>query len=240
MKEPINMAITSDQAFYDQEPVGSLAEHETWMREIEFYFNTYSERLNQALEGTSGTVAELGAGSCGLSICLSRLQCIKHIFAVDISNKRMHRMMLHSNAILQGDIIKIKNVQSDFNSKLPFSDALLDAVCFDASLHHSRSLWSLLEECNRVLKSGGLLIAQRESFLSVLRPHTQLSVLLKTPEVAASVSENSYLRSQYEYYLKVHGFSVNFIPRWRNPLKSIFRKFVRNSFCDGTLFCIKN
>ena len=229
--------MSSDQAFYDQEPVGNRVEHEKWMREIEFYFVSYADKLNSALSGTRGKIAELGAGSCGLSVCLSRLSNVKHIYAVDISMDRMQKMIGLSGEILNGDLSKIEPLASDFNASLPFDDGALDAVFFDAALHHSRSMWHLLAECRRVLSESGFLIAQRESYLSAFRAEKQLDNLLKTPEVAASVSENMYLKKQYEYYLTVNGFGVQFLPRSKNPLKKLLRRFNGLLFTDGVLWC---
>lgn len=233
-------AITSDQAFYDQESVSSREEHEKWMREIEFYFTSYAARLNDALADTKGIIAELGAGSCGLSICLSRLSNVRHVYSLDISDARMRKMLGLSSEILGGNITKIEPLASDFNARLPFEDGVLDAVLFDAALHHSRSMWHLLAECNRVLRKGGLLIAQRESYLSALRATNQLDKLMKSPEVAAQVSENMYLKGQYEYYLKVNGFEVEFQPRSQSKIKSALA-FLNGGtlFSDGVLLCRK-
>lgn len=230
---------TRDQVFYDQRPVGSLEDHRKWMREIEFYFLGYADKLNESLAGANGFVAELGAGSCGLSICLTRLPNVKRVTSLDISMKRMQKMIDLSATVLGGDPQKITPISSDFNGRLPFEDGELDAVVFDAALHHSRSMWATLAECNRVLKRGGLLIAQRESYLSSLRARGQIANLLKTPEIAANVSENMYLREQYVYYLQVSGFEVSFIKRTPSPLKRILKPLNGIAFCDGVLICAK-
>lgn len=240
MSENDSERISRDQAYYDQESVGTILEHEKWMRDIEYYFLSYADKLNIHLTGKAGKVAELGAGSCGLSVCLSRLDNVKKIFAVDISMGRMQKMIDMSSEILNGELSKIESVSADFNTILPFNDGELDVVLFDASLHHSRSMWHILSECQRVLSENGLLIAQRESFLSTLRAKKQLANLLKTPEVAASVSENMYLKYQYEYYLKVNGFDVNFIRRTQSRLKSFLSILNGSLFCDGVFWCEKN
>lgn len=239
MTEQETKQISADQAFYDNQPMGSLEDHAKWMREIEFYFKAYADRLNNSLADTNGYVAELGAGSCGLSVCLSRLSSVKRITSLDISTKRMARMIDHSASVLGGDKTKITPVACDFNSTLPFSDGELDAILFDAALHHTRSMWNTLAECNRVLKKGGLLIAQRESYLSPLRAKRQISNLLKSPEIAASVSENMYLKEQYEYYLKVSDFDVEFISRTQSLIKSTLSQLNGLLFTDGVLFCVK-
>lgn len=231
---------TSDQVFYDQEPIGTLEEHANWMREIEFYFQGYSDYLNMVLAGSNGYVAELGAGSCGLSVCLSRMENVKRITSVDISMRRMQKMIDLSVSILGGDKRKIQPIACDFNGRLPFEDGELDAVVFDAALHHSRSMWATLSECNRVLKKGGILIAQRESYLSALRSKKQIAFLLESPEIAANVSENMYLLEQYVYYLRVGGFSADFVKRTKSKTKSILSFFNGSLFTDGVLICRKH
>jgi ubiquinone/menaquinone biosynthesis C-methylase UbiE len=230
---------TCDQAFYDQRPVGSLEDHGEWMREIEFYYLGYADKLNELLAGSNGFVAELGAGSCGLSVCLTRLPNVKRVSSLDISMKRMQKMIDTTVTVLEGDKQKITPIACDFNGRLPFEDGELDAVVFDAALHHTRSMWYTLSECNRVLKRGGALIAQRESYLNSLRAKSQIANLLKTPEISANVSENMYLREQYIYYLQVSGFEVNFIKRTPSALKRILMPLNGVAFCDGVLICAK-
>ena len=213
-----------------------MEEHTKWMREIEFYFEGYSERLNANLAGSNGRVAELGAGSCGLSVCLSRLPNVKRVTSLDISAKRMAKMIDLSVSVLGGEKTKITPIACDFNGVLPFADGELDALLFDAALHHTRSMWNTLAECHRVLKKGGLLIAQRESYLTSYRAKRQISKLLKTPEISANVSENMYLREQYEYYLHVSGFDVNFIARTQSNLKAILFPVNGLLFTDGVLW----
>lgn len=228
-----------DQDFYDQEPVGSFEDHCKWMAEIEFYFQGYSEDLNEILDGTAGHVAELGAGSCGLSACLSRLPNAKLVSALDISQLRMDKMIDLSCSALSGDKSKISPIVCDFNQSLPFGDQELDAILFDASLHHSRSIWRTLDECHRVLKRNGILIAQREAFLSPLRYKSQLKRLLSSSEVIAKVSENIYLCDQYKYYLQACGFCPRFIARSPGRVKSILRVLNGSVFCDGVLWAVK-
>lgn len=234
--------VNTDQAFYDHEPLGSTTQHARWMREIEFYFDGYAQRLDAALRATAATagqVAELGAGSCGLSICLSRLPHVQQVHALDISAQRMDKMLAASSQVLGGEPSKVRTVACDFNQRLPFGDESLDAVLFDASLHHARSMWFTLKECHRVLRPGGVLVAQREAYLSPLRFRQQLTHLLQTPEVLAQVSENIYLKEQYLYYLRACGFAAQFFHRTPSKVKHALRFLSGWAFTDGILFCTK-
>lgn len=240
MADMAMLAESSDQRFYDEEPIGSEAQHGVFMSEIRTYYATYADRLQADLRGKEGVVAELGAGSCGLSCCVSRIPGVTKVYSADISSVRMRKMLDLSARILDGNVSKIEVVPCNFNQALPFEDAALDVVLFDAALHHSRSMWALLAECNRVLRPGGLLIAQREAYLSGFRAKRQLGVLLQSPEVAANVSENMYLREQYHYYLTVAGFDVDFIPASMSKLKNRLRMFNGILFSDGVLYCRKS
>lgn len=236
-KQDSDIGDSADKKYYDSREGESQGGYPAWMREIEFYFNSYSGRLDALLSGTRGYVAELGAGSCGLSACLSKLHNVKRITVLDISENRMRRMINASFSFFGGEKEKTRIVSCDFNSRLPFDDGELDAVFFDAALHHSRSMWGLLSECHRVLKDQGLLIAQREAYLSPFRARGQIRQLLKTPEIAAKVSENIYLKEQYAYYLMANGFDVEFIPCSRGGLKNLLSPLNGILFTDGVLFC---
>lgn len=230
---------SADRDFYDAEPVGTEADHRRFMDEIRTYFDAYRDRLDADLAGGAGQVAELGAGSCGLSSLLSRLPNVRNVYASDISGVRMAKMLDLSVRIVEGDRSRITVAPGDFNQRLPFDDGQLDAVLFDAALHHTRTMWGLIGECARVLRPGGVLVAQRESYLSAGRSTRQLANLLRSPEVSASVSENMYLLSQYRYYLMVGGFSVDFIPTSTSALKRALKPLNGRIFADGVLYCRK-
>lgn len=235
----IDDTVSLDKQYYDQVAVGFGQEYQTWMREIEFYFNSYAGTLESALRETDGRVAELGAGSCGLSACLSRIATVTQVYAVDISVARMQKMAALSFELLGGNRGKLELIAADFNARLPFDDASLDLIVFDAALHHSRSIWHTLSECHRVLTSKGIVIAQREAYLNPMRAGRQLGRLLQSPEVAARVSENMYLKEQYEYYLKTNGFNPSFIKATPNKLKSRLSFLNGTLFCDGVIWCHK-
>jgi SAM-dependent methyltransferase len=227
----------ADREFYDRYSESTDAQHEAFMREIEAYFLSYANLLERRLAGTTGVVVELGAGSCGLSACASRLRSARKVVAADISMVRIDSLLQRSVATLKGDISRINTIACDFNERLPFEDGSVDAILFDAALHHARSIWGLLAECRRIIKPAGVLIAQRESYLSPLRARRQLRALLQTPEVSAKVSENMYLREQYTYYLEVSGFAPSFHPFSPSRLKRLLRPLNGRLFSDGVLIC---
>ena len=228
-----------DKLFYDNEIQSTPSEHLALMNEIKGYYDRWSSYVDHFNNLNDGVVVELGAGSCGLSLCVSKIPSIKKIYAVDISSNRMKRLMDFSNNFINGIVGKIQTIESDFNGVLPFNDNSVDVVLFDASLHHSRSIWSTLQECNRVLKPGGMVIAQREAYLSRYRFRGQLKRLLKTPEVLANVSENIYLKEQYEYYFIANGFHPDFIKYSSSAGKRWLSILNGHLFTDGVIIARK-
>jgi hypothetical protein len=80
-----------------------------------------------------------------------------------------------------------------------------------------------------VLRSDGLLVAQREQYLALLSQQYALKRLLQSEEVRAGVAENAYSKAQYEYYLRAAGFVPTFYPvspgpHWKMiaPLNGLF------------------
>lgn len=236
---PPSDVVSPDKAFYDTEEIGVGEDHAVFVREIGSYFAAYAERLNADLKGTPGVVVEMGAGSCTLSCNASLLDNVTKIFAADISSKRMEKSIDATAAIVNPRRDKIDIVECDFNNRLPFDDQSVDAILFDAALHHARNIWNLLTECKRILRPNGKLVAQRESYLNPFRANRQLGFLLATPEVSAQVSENMYLKSQYEYYLKVNGFDVEFQRYSNSSLKRAIGIANGWLFVDGILYCNK-
>ncbi len=173
---------------------------------------------------------ELGAGTCTTALTVSKEDFVGEIVVSDISAKRMKGLSMRTNELVQGDISRLSFVESNFNDPLPFPDDRFDLVVMDAALHHSRNVWVTLAEVRRVLKPGGVFVAQREAFTSPLTHWITFDRLLASPEAAAGVSENAYLKSQYDYYLRVNGFEPRFMPVLTNW------KFKLLRFANGWLF----
>ena len=155
---------------------------------------------------------ELGAGTCTSSLIVSQEGWAGRIVASDISDVRLQQMTTRWQLLVGGDRGKIEFVQGNFNDPLPFADDSFDLVLMDAALHHARNIWQILAEIRGMLIPRGVFIAQREAYTSPLTNWITFKRLLASPEVAAAVSENAYLRSQYDYYLRANGFDPTFRP----------------------------
>ena len=182
--------------------------------------NAYVDRFSSLLRPDL-LALELGAGSCMLSLMLSKLVRFEKLHCVDISLRRMKVMSVQTAAAMQVDPAVLSFSEFDFSSPFPIVDSSFDLVLFDSALHHSRDMWTTLRECRRVLKPDGMLIASREQYLAPLAARYAVERLLRSSEVKDGVSENIYSRLQYEYYLRACGFSPKFLPVTHGKFKYI-------------------
>jgi SAM-dependent methyltransferase len=179
----------------------------------EEYIAAFLPRLRSFASGRPPLVSvELGAGTCLMSLLLSRTGLFGEMHCSDVSGPLMHELSSQSAPVVGADHSILKIDEFDLSSPFPYAAGSCDLVMFDASMHHSQNLWLTLRECHRVLKPDGLLIAQREQYMAALTSGIAIRNLLRTEEVRSGVSENIYSRSQYEYYLRACGFRPEFLP----------------------------
>jgi ubiquinone/menaquinone biosynthesis C-methylase UbiE len=210
------LEMSADKEFYNKELIEG--EIERAVNYITPYIDAWRPQARSHFsDSTPIRVLDLGAGSCTISLVLSKEPYVGSIVASDISALRMENIAPKTQAIVGGLLEKLSFQEIDFNVTLPFDDNSFDLVIMDAALHHSRNIWETLTEIRRVLKPKGMFVAQREAYVSPLTHWITFKRLLASPEVAAGVSENAFLISQYDYYFRVNGFIPAFHPvfeRW--------------------------
>jgi ubiquinone/menaquinone biosynthesis C-methylase UbiE len=206
------MAANPDARFYDRAADLDPRDIQRVVGTIASYYRRYAGELDARFAGrTDVRTVELGAGTCSLSLLVASKPYVGEASCVDISLERMRVLAPIAAQQLGGDVGKLTFVQGDLVEPLDIPDRSVDLVLFDASLHHSRSMWRTLEECRRILRDDGLVIAQREQYLGTLTAGLKLRQLAQTEEVLGGVSENAYLREQYEYDFRACGFTPRFI-----------------------------
>lgn len=223
------MPANTDQHFYEHEPVGRevIESHLVTMQKMSAH---WLPKLRRWAGDRKLRVLEIGSGSCVLAALITNEPMIESITCTDISKTRMEKALLSTLEIVPSQPGKIRNAEMDFNQPFPFGDATFDLVLCDAALHHARSMWFTLAEVNRVLKPGGVFLAQREATLAPVTAGYVTRRLLTAPEFEAGVSENIYSLGQYRYYLKIAGFDLEVIraePNW---------KFKALAFLNGVVF----
>lgn len=206
--------LSQDRLHFESGLEGTTPE---WCRERAALLEIYLEKYRPGLADFASqrgklTSLELGAGTCLLSLMLSKTGLFERMHCADISALRMRELSQPAALAVDGDKSVLSFEEFDFSYVFPYADHSCDIVLFDAALHHSRDMWTTLRECRRVLKPGGLLIAQREQFMAPLTAGPAIHRLLRTPEVRDGVSENIYSKLQYDYYLRACGFRPRFLP----------------------------
>lgn len=213
-----------DKQHYDNEVQyfevpGFLDRHEAMMRE---YQASFKPRLVQYAAKRGGIrTLELGAGTCTMSLMLSREPWIRSMHCSDISATRMGVLAERIAERVGGTTENMTFSEADFTNPLAFSDRSFDVIFFDSAMHHSRNMWTTLRECHRVLNDGGLLIAQREQYLGLLTYGPILRRILRSRQVRDGVTENAYFKEQYNYYLRATGFHPSFVPVSHGRLRYI-------------------
>jgi ubiquinone/menaquinone biosynthesis C-methylase UbiE len=209
--------MSADQEFYAKGvPEQNIASS---LNEMGFHYGTWAkERRRWYGNRTDVRVLDLGAGTCAVSALLSGEPWVGEVVAADISLPRMEMLAPRAQAMHGGDPAKIRFVEANFNDPLDFPDDYFDLVVMDGALHHSRAIWFTLSEIHRVLKPHGHFVAQREQFVAPLTAGLKMRRLLATEEVQQGVSENAYLKEQYDYYLRANGFRVRFAAVLPSPL----------------------
>jgi ubiquinone/menaquinone biosynthesis C-methylase UbiE len=203
----------ADQNFYDNTSTFDDETIAVVAKRCRLYFDNYSGRIGNFFRREKGiSVLELGAGTCCLSLLLTNFPFVKEIHCLDISLKKMRGLLPLSIRQIASRPEKLRLIQGDIGETFQFENCSYDLVVSDAALHHSRSIWHTLSESCRVLKPNGLLVCQREAYLGLLTSGWKLDNLLNSAEVKSGVSENAYLKKQYEYYFKASGFDVRFLP----------------------------
>jgi len=114
--------------------------------------------LNKIGRSVTGSAIDIGSGTgVGASI-MSNYEEMRKIYAVEFSEKFVNQIMPIVFEKYSSNIEKIQRVVGDFNN-LEVDDNSIDLVLDIDSLHHAEDIEITLMECNRVLKSGGVLIA---------------------------------------------------------------------------------
>ena len=204
----LNSTAIADKRFYDEESEYSDEALRQFVNKQAAYIDQYRALLVDYFGSRPIRVLELGAGTCALSLSLGKSLVVQHGVAFDISATRMQRYAPRVCKILGIEPPAFQYVEGDFSDLSCFAEEKFDLILFDASLHHARSIWDLLSSCRELLAPNGLLVAQREQYLARLSAGWALNRLIGMDEVRSGVSENTYLREQYLYYLRACGFDA--------------------------------
>jgi ubiquinone/menaquinone biosynthesis C-methylase UbiE len=149
----------------------------------------------------SGKILDLGAGRGIASYAFSKSGA-EEVYAVepDPSDKVGRGTLAYLCRGLNVSVIEA------MGENIPLPDEEVDVVYMRQVLHHIRDLPSALQECARVLKQGGVLLACREH---VVDNHKQLETFLEhhlTHQLAGG--ENAYSLPEYRHAIEAAGLKM--------------------------------
>lgn len=156
--------------------------------------------LGEAGVEPSGTVVDLGAGTCWLAGTLARRPEVERVIAVEFSARRLSDLAPIALAHVGAPAEKVERVVADFYEH-GLGSGFADLVTMDAAFHHAADPARLARVAHGLLRPGGRLLLFREPTLSLLRrsrPHGE--------EDSHGAFEHEYHAAEYLRFLREAGF----------------------------------
>jgi SAM-dependent methyltransferase len=167
----------------------------------------------------SGTVVELGAGSCWASAALACFPDVERVVSVEFSRRRLTVIAPASIAVLSAPAEKIERRLADFYAHgLP--DGTADLVVMDAAFHHAADPARMAGVLFDLTKPGGSVMLMREPTLNFLKRSRDHGI---TDDYGNF--EREYYRPEYLNFLRRAGFDARSVgvrwfhsSRWRRAI----------------------
>ena len=188
--------------------------------QVAFLFRQLMDAIDFEIKGR---VIELGAGCSWLTAAFSRLPGVTEVVAVELSDNELLIRAPVGLSAFKANMDKIKFVVGNFNAA-HYEPESFDVVAFARALHHSNDPRETLRQAHRLLKPGGRLIAFDEHILPNILSRERKRAVAKRTTVELT-------KKQYRRLFEEIGFSVRFIPYFRNH----YRWFWRFSYNDRYL-----
>jgi SAM-dependent methyltransferase len=165
--------------------------------------------LRRARVEPSGTVVELGAGSCWLSAALACVPEVERVVAVEFSQRRLREIAPASIALLDAPAAKIERRVADFYAH-GLEPESADLVVVDAAFHHAADPVLFARVGFDLLRPGGTLLLLREPTLAFARRTRDHGI-----EANYGDFEHEYTRNEYVAFLTAAGFEARSVGvRW--------------------------
>lgn len=108
-------------------------------------------------------VLDVGTGPCWSSRLLAQRGA--RVIALDVNEANFYGLGT-ADILFDAHGIYFERILESM-TELPFADGTIDRITFNASFHHTPDLVRTLQECNRVLKEGGMAAMVNEEFGSL-------------------------------------------------------------------------
>jgi len=185
--------------------------------------------LKKGHHPAGGVAVDMGSGT-GVGACiLSGFDEVEKVFAVEFSEHFVEKVMPLVFEKYNANIEKLQRVVSDFNN-LKIDDGSLGIILDIDSFHHSEDLDRTLQECQRVLAPGGVIIAIDRAW-SDRYTSEQLDTKLNT-------EFPDHLKKKYNIPLDQH-FTRRDFGEHEYTIKQWFTFFRKNGF-EPSVFLLRH
>lgn len=128
-----------------------------FLRSLFKKFDLHREDLASSFLDSGGRLLDVGCGSG--SLVFKVRERFEEVYGIDISPSRIEEA--NKNAVERfGDVSNIHFSTCNINEKIGFPDNMFDAVTCIAVIEHIFDLYFVVGEIHRVLKRGGVFIAE--------------------------------------------------------------------------------
>jgi SAM-dependent methyltransferase len=162
--------------------------------------------LDRAGLAPSGTIVDLGAGTCWLSATLVRRPEVERSIAIEFSRRRLEELATVAISYLDAPAEKIERVVADFYNH-GLGSEVADWVFMDAAFHHAADPVRVAGIAHDLLRPGGSVVLFREPTVVPLRRGRSHGV-----EDEHGSFEREYRPSTYLDFLRRAGFEARKVP----------------------------
>ncbi len=145
-------------------------------------------------------VLDVGTGPCWSSRLLADRGW--NVMALDVNDANYYGLGTAEILFSAHDIYFERILESMTN--LPFKNESIDAITFNAAFHHTPDMEKTLDECERVLKPGGVAAMVNEEFASVRQRFFNHETVTDTG------SHHTILYSDFEREAASRGFEISY------------------------------
>jgi SAM-dependent methyltransferase len=185
--------------------------------------------LRKCHHPAGGVAVDMGSGT-GVGACiLSGFDEVEKVFAVEFSDHFVEKVMPLVFEKYHANIGKLQRVVSDFNN-LKVEDCSLGIVLDIDSFHHSEDLDWTLQECQRVLAPGGVIIAIDRAWSD--------RYTLEQLDAKLNMEFPEYLKKKYNIPLDQH-FTRRDFGEHEYTIKQWFACFKRYGF-EPSVFLLRH
>lgn len=206
MEDWINKQTAENLFGWDNALIKYYPESRIWMSNPENYIKRLTQECNylnavkqldfDAIINYNSIVVDMGCGGGWLSSYLSNFPDVAKVYSIDSSQNYLQNFLPYVVSILGGNYEKVIPIKGFF-TPLYFEDESVDLIVISSAIHHAESLCTVLNEFNRVLKTGGILLILNET------PSSNIKHIFKVLRAFLSIIYSLFIKKYKIFVQKI-------------------------------------